>query len=81
MDKLKKEFRVLEDEYLGVKAGAEAEREGYEREVGNLRARCEARVREIEERLEKEYELKVGRRVGEVERECEQRVRMYQGQL
>lgn len=49
--------------------------------MDNMERKCKQKVQKTEESLEKEYELKTNRRVDEVTRECEDRIKMYNNQI
>lgn len=40
LDKMKKEYRVLEDDFMCQKKNSEADREFFEKELDNMRKKC-----------------------------------------
>lgn len=46
-----------------LKNSSLAENEYFQKEMQNMQNKCAQKIRDVEEKLEKEYELKVSRRV------------------
>lgn len=81
IDKFKKEFRVLEDDYLCLKNNSISQKQYFQKQMENMQNKCKQKIKNIEEQLQKDYELKVNRRVDEVTRQCEDRIKMYKNQI
>lgn len=78
---MSKDYRVLSDEYVGLKSERDRDREVAEAEVQAVRRKCEERVRQVEDEAVVRVEVMVQKRVQEVEGQCEKRVDMFKAQL
>ena len=47
MDKIKKDYRVLENECECIKKNSESEKEFYEKEMENTKRKCEEKIKFI----------------------------------
>ena len=75
-----KEYRLLSDDYVYLKNNYEAEKEYSAKEMLRVKEECEDRIKKTQEELEKNYELKLAKRIQEVTEEAEDRVKFFKDQ-